>query len=91
MPKESNSGTAKSRRKSRTVRVWAEVGVTLAVTQDPPQFVKFTFGHERIAPNDTQETLEKYQSLVIESCEATVEKEVKRLSRIVRRASRGED
>ena len=89
MPAE-QSKTAKGRRKSRAVRVWAEVGVTLAVTQDPPQFVRFTFGHERIAPNDTQETIEKYERMVIANCEETVEKEVKRLARIVRRAGRAD-
>ena len=82
------SKSAKGRRNSKAVRVWAEVGITLAVTQDPPQYVKFLFGHERIAPDDKKDTIARYQSMVIENCEETVEKEVKRLSRIVKRASR---
>jgi hypothetical protein len=38
----------------RRVRVWSETTVTLAVTQDPPQFVKYTFGSERMVPNNAK-------------------------------------
>lgn len=83
----SRSTTAQSSRKAKSVRVWAEAGVTLAVTDDPPQFIRLTVGHERIAPDDKQDTIERYETMVYEACEATLEKQIKKLKKVIRRAS----
>lgn len=68
----------------KSVRVWAEVGVTVAVSEDPPQFVKFLFGHERIAPNDKPDTIERYERLCYEACESVVEKRVRKIKRMMK-------
>ena len=68
----------------KAVRVWGEVGVTLAVTQEPPQFIRYSFGHERIAPNDSAETLARYETLVFETCNEAVEKRSRQLHRLIR-------
>lgn len=69
---------------SNQVRVWAEAGVTLAVSENPPQFIKFSFGHERIAPNDDMETIKRYEAMCYEFCEQVVEKRVKKLKRLIK-------
>jgi hypothetical protein len=81
---EPRSGASRVARTPKPVRVWAEVGVTIAVTEDPPQFIRFSFGHEKIAPNDDQETIKRYEALVYETCEAVVERRIRRLKRLVR-------
>ena len=68
---------------SGPVRVWSEATVTICVTDDPPQFVKFTTGHERHAPNDKPETIARVEAQIFEQCEEIVNKRVKRLQRIV--------
>lgn len=37
---------------SPRVRVWGAVTLTIAITSDPPQFVKYEFGHERLVNNN---------------------------------------
>lgn len=67
-----------------SVRVWSEVGVTIAVTDDPPQFLRFTFGHERIAKNGTQEEIRKTATLVDEFNEKELDKRLKKYRRLFR-------
>ena len=74
---------------SEQVRVWAEAGVTLAVTSDPPQFVRLTYGHERIAPDSSEATLKEYEKKVFDHCEAVVQRRAKRLVKLVRRTQAG--
>jgi hypothetical protein len=69
-----------------SVRVWSEVGVTVAVTDDPPQFLRFTFGHERIAPSSTQTDIKKTEALVNEFNEFILEKRLKQYQRMFRRS-----
>jgi hypothetical protein len=83
----SEGGTARGRtpRSDRAVRIYVEAGITMAVTDDPPQFVRFTFGQERIAPDDSEETVARYERIAYEACEAVVERRVRRLARLIRR------
>jgi len=67
------------------VRVWSEVGLTLAVTDDPPQFIRFAFGHERIAKSDSVEEIRKTAALVDEFNEAELERRIKKYKNLVRR------
>lgn len=87
MTTPSRSTTGK---KPRAVRVWGEASVTIAVTDDPPQFVKATFGHERIAPDDKEATIDRYQEKVDRYNERQIEKQVKKYRRLIRRVNAGD-
>lgn len=84
MPKE---GGAKAKTKSKQVRVYVEAGVTLCVSEDPPQYLKYTFGQERLAASDDAKSIAKAEALAFESCEAMIEKRTKKLSHLIRRVS----
>lgn len=90
MPGEGSSTTRASSAKSSSVRVYVECGVTIAVTDDPPQYVKVTIGQERIAANGTNEAVERAERMAYQSCEALIEKRVVTLTRMVRRVAAGE-
>jgi hypothetical protein len=79
-------GTARGRtpRSDRAVRIYVEAGITMAVTDDPPQFVRFTFGQERIVPNDSEETIARYERIAYEACEAIVDRRVRRIARLIK-------
>lgn len=68
-----------------SVRVWSSVGITVAITDDPPQFLKLEFGHERIAKNDTTNELRRVARLIDEFNEAEIEKRVDQYSRLIKR------
>lgn len=74
-----------------SVRVWSEVGVTIAVSDDPPQFLRYTFGHERIAKNSTQEEIRKTARLIDEFNEAELDRRIGKFSRLLRRESAATD
>lgn len=74
-----------------SVRVWSEVGVTVAVSDDPPQFLRFTFGHERLAKNGTQEEIRKTANLVDEFNEAELERRIQKYKRLIRREMEDDD
>lgn len=80
--------TPSSRRglkRSTPVRVWSEASITVAVTSDPPQFVKFTHGFEMMSPSDTQEDIKKTELRIYKACEEIVDKRSRKLARLVRR------
>lgn len=64
------------------VRCWSEVGVTISVTDDPPQFLRATFGHERIAKNSTQAEISRTFRLIDEANEAELEKRIRRYKKM---------
>lgn len=72
------------------MRVWGEAGVTVAITENPPQFVKVLFGHERIAPNDDAETIKRYTALIDAYNEEIVEKQVEKYKRLALAVSEDE-
>lgn len=74
-----------------SVRVWSEVGVTIAVSDDPPQFLRYTFGHERLAKNSTQEEIRKTARLVDEFNEAELDRRIGKYARLLRRETGAED
>ena len=85
---EGRSGSSRSRTKEDgPVRVWAECGVTVAVTDDPPQFVRFLTGAERTAPDSSAATRERVEAELFAELEATVDKRVKKLVRLVKAAN----
>lgn len=71
--------------------MWGEVGVTVAITENPPQYVKVMFGHERIAPNDDATTLRRTRALVDEYNQEVVEEQVEKYKRLALAASAVED
>lgn len=73
------------------VRVWADAGVTLCVSMDPHQFVKFSFGHERWSPSDTQEDIERTERQAYEFCERVVNRRVAKLAKLVRAVMEGDE
>lgn len=62
----------------QAVRVWGEAGVTVSITEQPPQFVRVLFGHERIAPDDSPATLKRYRKLIDEFNEAVVAEQIEK-------------
>lgn len=95
MPKREGAGASAERspasRVRRTpssgpVRVWSEATVTICVTEEPPQFVKFTTGHERMAPDDNERTIAQTEKAIYDQCESIVAARVKDLTRLVRAA-----
>lgn len=74
----------------RACRVWAEVGMTLPVAGDPPTFIRYSFGHERISPTDSDKDIKATEELVHSMNEAVVEKRVKRYARMIRQVQKAE-
>lgn len=71
------------------MRVWSECGVTVCVDEETRQYVRFTTGHERIAPDDKPATIRKVEAAIYEECEEIVSRRVAKLSRLVRAVSTG--
>lgn len=63
--------------------------MTIAVTDDPPQFVKVTFGHERIAKSDSEAEVLKAERIINETCNKVVERRVGEFAQLVRRQMAG--
>ena len=70
-------------RQAKTVRVWGEVSLTLAVSQDPPQFIKVTFGHERMCA-DNDEAITRMERVIHRKNEEVVDRRAKSLTRLIR-------
>lgn len=70
------------------VRVWSEASVTVAVTDDPPQFVKFTHGFERMSPSSSKADIVRTERLIFERCEEIVDRRVRRLARLIKQLNR---
>lgn len=66
-----------------SVRVWGECSLTLAITDDPPQFLKVTFGHERLAKNDTQAEIRKTAALIDEFNEAEIARRIEQYRQLI--------
>lgn len=81
--------TAKSKKKPKSVRVWQEIGLTINVTEDPPQFVRITFGHERISPDDSEASLKQTERKIHDFNEEILEKRVEQLLREMKRVTSG--
>lgn len=87
----SRSSTPAARRQveagSRTsgpVRVWSSASVTVAVSDDPPQFVKFEHGFEMMSPNDTDAAIRRTEQKIYDTCEAVINRRLKKLRRLMR-------
>lgn len=88
-PVAARSTTAAASRRARKsggpVRVWSEASVTVSVTDDPPQFIKFTHGFEAMSPSDSDEDLRRTERRIYETCEKIVDMRVRKLKRMMRR------
>lgn len=85
---EGRSGSSRSRtREDGPVRVWSECGVTVAVTENPPQFIRFLTGAERIAPDSSETTRKRVEAALYAELELTVDKRVKKMVRLVKAAN----
>lgn len=78
---EGRSGTKKG--KSAPPRIWAEAGVTVAVTDSPPQFVRFSFGMERTARGRSKDAIVREEELLFEFVTEVVASRVEELSSFV--------
>lgn len=87
-PTPSRSTTAASsrraRRKNGPVRCWSECSVTISVSNDPPQFIKFTHGFEMMSPTDDEDDIRRTEFKIYKTCEEIVDKRVKRLARLIK-------
>lgn len=68
------------------MRVWGEVSITVAVTDDPPQFIKVTHGHERLAKSDSEADILRAERQIHELASKVVERRAKQLRRLVHQA-----
>lgn len=76
---------------NRSVRVYSEIGITVAITDDPPQFAKVTVGHERMARNDTDEEIERAEARAYKVNEKIVERRLRQMVRLARGVEQQED
>lgn len=83
--KGTTPSSRRSLRKRTPVRVWSEASITVSVTSEPPQFIKFTHGFEMMSPSDTQEDIKRTEARIFKTCEEIVDKRARKLARIVRR------
>ena len=67
-----------------SVRVWSSVGVTIPIQNDPPAFLRFSFGHERIAKKGTAAEVSRVADAVDEFNENELQKRLKKYVRMVR-------
>lgn len=65
-----------------TVRVWSEFGMTIPVGESMA-FIKFTFGHERIAPDSSETTLRKVTADIDKYNEEEAERRIRKYTRLV--------
>lgn len=65
-----------------TVRVWSEVGLTLPVG-DTTAHIRFLFGHERVAKNDSQAEITRTEKLIDEFNENVVAAKVRKYTRLI--------
>lgn len=78
----STTAAARRAKQGNPTQVWGEVTVTVAIGDN--QFVKFTFGHERTAPNDDAETLDRYERLIHRRNEEVVSRRVEQYARLIK-------
>lgn len=69
-------------REPQAVRVWGECGVTVQISENPSIFIKATFGHERVAPDDSLATLKRTRKLIDEFNQQVVEEQVEAQTRL---------
>lgn len=65
------------------VRVWSSAGITVAITEHPPQFLKLEFGHERLAKNDTQAEIKRTARLIDEFNKEELERRMGEYKRLI--------
>lgn len=68
--------------KEGSLRVWGEVGVTICLTNDPPQFLRVLFGHERLTTGTTATALKNATAEIEEYNERQLQRHVKSARRI---------
>jgi hypothetical protein len=73
---------------SGPVRVWSGCSLTIAVTDDPPQFIKVEFGFEKMAPNDSDAAIKRTEQHIYTISEEIVEKRSRKMARMIRRINR---
>ena len=74
--------TTQAPKEDGRLRVWAEVGITIALTENPPQFLRVLFGHERLTSGPTQTALKEATAEIMEFNERELQKQVKRARQI---------
>ena len=78
----SRSKKASEQAADGSLRVWAEVGITIALTNDPPQFLRTLVGHERMTQGSSLKALKSAVADVQEFNEQWLQKHVKKARRI---------
>lgn len=72
-----------SSRPRRRPMVWSEAGVTIAVTDSPPQFVRFSFGAEMQARGSSKKDLDEAEAKLFAYCEGVVAERSEELAEMV--------
>lgn len=66
--------------------MWGEASITIAVTENPPQFVKVAFGHERTC-RETEEAISRTERLIDKMNKEVVERRASELQRLIKRVA----
>ena len=84
VPRKRSSAEVIEKLSDGRVRMGSEVGLTIPVA-DTTAHIRFSFWHERLAKNDSQEELKRTAALIDEFNEAEIERRVRKYQRLVRR------
>jgi hypothetical protein len=82
------SASDRVRGTSERVRVWSEVSLTVAITTNPAQYVKVTFGRETLA-RDNSTAVKRAEERLYSECEEIVQRRVEELTQLIETAMAG--
>lgn len=72
------------RRESGQVAVYSECSITVCVDRAANEFLKFTVGHERFSPSDSDADLARTETAAWKFNEAVVDKRSRQIKRLIR-------
>lgn len=79
------------RRESDQVFVYSECSITVCVDRTANEFLKFTFGHERLSPSDSEADLIRTEKAAWTFNEAVVDKRSRQIKRLIRQIGADRD
>lgn len=91
-PAAKETGTDKQRRLRRGsagMFVYSEASVTICVDPTHNEFLKFTFGHERLSPSDSEADLKRTEAAAWKFNEAVIDKRARKIQRLIRQIAAG--
>lgn len=87
MPPDSEgrkTSSGRKRKKGNPAKVWSECGVTMPIN-DTTAHIRFSFGFEKIAPDDSENAIKRVEKEIFELSEEVVQRRVVRLKRMIAR------